>query len=159
MKILTLLLALLPATALADGRPAAAEAQRLLHEAESHAHQLRRLNATDALLEVQLRIANKLQECRETGYPCTGTELLPSSPAPAVSDEGAPTAPQPMALPRVIGIYQGRAQLQLDTDRRVEVRAGQHVGPWRVRAVEVDALELTDGNGNRLRLPIERTTP
>ena len=157
MKALALLLALLPATALADGSPVAEDAQQILHEAESHARELQRLNAADALLEIQLRIANKLRECRSTGYPCTGTELIPSRPSSV--NEAVPASTRPMDLPRVIGIYQGQAQLQLDGDQRLEVRAGQRIGPWQVHAVEIDTLELTDGKGNRLRLPVERSVP
>ena len=137
--------------ALADG----ADPERALREAESYVHELRRLHEADALLEVQLRIAKKLSECRQTGYPCPGLDRL----APEDRAARDPTDPPPPAgafgTPRPVAVYQGRAQLRLDDGRRVEARPGQRLGRWRVRGVEVDAVLLEAEDGRVLRLPVE----
>jgi len=152
--------ALLPAVwcaaALADGDPSEEASRRILQATESHIHELQRLHATDALLEVQLRIARKLQECRQTGYPCPGTELIPS---PAEEKSPSPSPVRTMDLPQLIGIYQGHAQLRLDSGQRVEVHAGQRLGPWRIHSVGVDSLEVLNPEGVRFRIPLERTMP
>ena len=139
--------------ALADGD--GPESARALREAESYVHELRRLHEADALLEVQLRIAKKLSECRDTGYPCPGLDRL----APARHAAGDPAdplpAPETFGTPRPVGVYQGRAQLRLDDGRRVEARPGQQLGRWRVRTVEVDAVQLEAEDGSLLRLPVE----
>lgn len=126
-----------------------------LREAESYVRELRRLHEADALLEVQLRIAKKLSECRQTGYPCPGLDRL----APERHAAGDPADPLPatetFGTPRPVGVYQGRAQLRLDDGRRVEARPGQQLGRWRVRAVEVDAVQLETEDGSVLRLPVE----
>ena len=139
--------------ALADG--AGADPERALREAESYVHELRRLHEADALLEVQLRIAKKLSECRQTGYPCPGLDrLAPERHATGDPADPLPT-PETFGTPRPVGVYQGRAQLRLDDGRRVEARPGQQLGRWRVRAVEVDAVQLETEDGSVLRLPVE----
>ena len=139
--------------ALADGD--GPESARALREAESYVHELRRLHEADALLEVQLRIAKKLSECRDTGYPCPGLDRL----APARHAAGDPAdplpAPETFGTPRPVGVYQGRAQLRLGDGRRVEAHPGQQLGRWRVRTVEVDAVQLEAEDGSLLRLPVE----
>ncbi len=150
------LLAAWSATALADGGISEESSRRILQAAESHVHELQRLHATDALLEVQLRIAKKLQECRQTGYPCPGAELIPS---PAEEESSPPAPARTVDLPQLVGVYQGRAQLRLDSGQHVEVRAGQRLGPWRIHAVEVDSLEVRDPEGARLRIPLTRAMP
>lgn len=139
--------------ALADG--VGPDPGRALREAESYVRELRRLHEADALLEVQLRIAKKLSECRQTGYPCPGLDRL----APERRAGGDPADPPPPAetfgTPRPVGVYQGRAQLRLDDGRRVEARPGQQLGRWRVRTVEVDAVQLETEDGRVLRLPVE----
>ena len=152
-----LLLMSLAAAALADGNPSAENSRRILREAESHVHELQRLNATDALLEVQLRIAKKLHECRQTGYPCPGSELIPSSVEEA--DDPSTASVRAVELPRLINTYQGRAQLRLDNGQQVEVRVGQRLGPWQIHSVSVDSLEVLDPEGSRFRIPVESTTP
>ena len=152
-----LLLAVLSTPVLADGNPAGEVSRRILQEAETHVHDLQRLHATDALLEVQLRIAKKLQECRQTGYPCPGAELIPSPPGEA--DRPNPTPVRTMDLPRLVNIYQGRAQLRLDNGQHVEVRAGQQLGPWQIHSVGIDSLEVQGPEGIRLRIPLEKTAP
>ena len=152
-----LLLATWSATVLADGGSSEETSRRILQEAESHVHELQRLHATDTLLEVQLRIAKKLQECRQTGYPCLGTKLIPS-----MAEETDPTSPTPartMDLPRLVGVYQGRAQLRLDSGQSVEVHAGQKLGPWQIHSVGVDSLEVLSPEGMRFRIPVEGTMP
>ncbi len=151
-------LAIWSAAALAGGEPPVETSRKILQDAESHAHELRRLHAADALLEIQLRIAQKLQECQRTGFPCLGAG---SAPEPIQARAESPTStPAPaMNPPRLIGVYQGRAQLRLDGGQRVEVRAGQRLGPWRIGSVEVDSLELLDAGGARLRLPVTRSAP
>ena len=138
--------------ALADGVP---DPGLALREAESYVRELRRLHEADALLEVQLRIAKKLSECRQTGYPCPGLDRL----APERRAARDPAEPPPPAgafgTPRPVAVYQGRAQLRLDDGRRVEARPGQRLGRWRVRAVEVDAVLLETEDGRVLRLPVE----
>ena len=151
------LLILWSTAALAGGDPSEETSRRILQEAESHVHELQRLHATDALLEVQLRIARKLQECRQTGYPCPGAELVPS-PAEA-ADPSAPAPVRAVELPQLVGVYQGRAQLRLDSGQRVEIRAGQRLGPWRIRSVGVDSLEVLNPEGMRFRIPLERAGP
>lgn len=150
-------LALLSAAALADGEPAGESSRRILQEAESHVHELQRLQATDALLEIQLRIAKKLRECRQTGYPCPGTELIPSPIEQ--EDSPSPSPARSIELPRLVGIYQGRAQLRLDSGQHVEVQAGQRLGPWRIQSVGVDSLDVLNPEGTRLRIPVERPAP
>lgn len=149
-----LLLAAWSASALADGDLSEEASRRMLQAAESHVHELQRLHATDALLEVQLRIAKKLQECRQTGYPCPGAALIPS---PAEEESPAPT--RTMDLPQLVGVYQGHAQLRLDSGQHVEVQAGQRLGSWRIHAVGVDSLEVLNPEGVRLRIPLTRTMP
>lgn len=151
-----LLLAICPAAALADGDLSEEASRRILQAAESHIHELQRLHTTDALLEVQLRIAKKLQECRQTGYPCPGTELIPS---PAEEESPSPAPVRTMDLPQLIGTYQGRAQLRLDSGQHVEVHVGQRLGPWRIHSVGVDSLEVLNPEGMRFRIPLERTAP
>ena len=151
-----LLLAIWPAAALADGDPSEEASRRILQAAESHIHELQRLHATDALLEVQLRIAKKLRECRQTGYPCPGVELIPS---PAKEESPSPAPVRRMNLPQLIGTYQGRARLRLDGGQHVEVHAGQRLGPWRIHSVGVDSLEVLNPEGIRFRIPLERTVP
>ena len=102
-----LLTAVLSAPALADGDPAEEISRRILQEAETHVHELQRLHATDALLEVQLRIAKKLQECRQTGYPCPGAELIPLPPGEE-ADRPNPVPARTLNLPQLVNIYQGR---------------------------------------------------
>lgn len=152
-----LLLAILSTPVLADGDPAGETSRRILQEAKTHVHELQRLHATDALLEVQLRIAKKLQECRQTGYPCPGAELIPSPVGEA--DRPSPTPARTLDLPRLISIYQGQAQLRLDNGQHIEVHAGQQLGPWKIHSVGIDSLEVQDPEGLRLRLPLERTLP
>ncbi len=152
MRLAAAALLLAAPPALADG--AAPDPERALREAESYVHELRRLHEADALLEVQLRIAKKLSECRDAGYPCPGLERM----APERRAARDPADPPPAAAfgtPRPVGIYQGRAQLRLDDGRRVEARPGQRFGRWRVRAVEVDAVQLEAEDGGVLRLPVE----
>ena len=151
-----LLLAAWSAAALADGDLSEEASRRILQAAESHVHELQRLHATDALLEVQLRIAKKLQECRQTGYPCPGAELIPS---PTEEESPVPAPVHTMDLPQLIGVYQGRAQLRLDSGQHVEVHAGQRLGPWRIHSVEVDSLEVLNPEGMRFRIPLDRTAP
>ena len=153
MKTAPLLLLLLSAAVQADGGPSGA-AQKMLEETESHVRELQRLNAADASLEVQLRIARKLQECRQTGYPCTAPGLAPVLPA---HDADAPPRPAPaplLDLPKLLGIYQGRARLQLGDGRQLEARPGQHVGPWLIRAVGVDSMQVQSPQGEPLDVPI-----
>lgn len=152
-----LLTAALSAPALAGDDPAGDISRRILQEAETHVHELQRLHATDALLEVQLRIAKKLQECRQTGYPCPGAELIPLPPGEA--DRPGPIPARTLDLPRLVNIYQGRAQLHLDSGQRVEVRAGQQLGPWQIHSVGIDSLEVQSSDGMRFRIPLERTVP
>ena len=152
-----LLAAVLSAPVLADGDPAGEISQRILQEAETHIHELRRLHATDALLEVQLRIAKKLQECRQTGYPCPGAELIPLPPGE--TDRPGPIPARTLDLPRLINIYQGRAQLRLDSGQHIEVRAGQQLGPWQIHSVGIDSLEVQASDGMRFRIPLGRTVP
>ncbi len=152
-----LLTAVLSAPVLADGDPAGEVSRRILQEAETHVHELQRLHATDALLEVQLRIAKKLQECRQTGYPCPGAELIPLPSEEA--DRPNPIPARTPDLPRLVNIYQGRAQLRLDSDQHVEVRAGQQLGPWQIHSIGIDALEVQGSDGMRFRIPLERTGP
>lgn len=152
-----LLTAVLSAPVLADGDPAGEISRRILQEAETHVHELQRLHATDALLEVQLRIAKKLQECRQTGYPCPGAELIPLPPGEA--DRPGPIPARALDLPRLVKIYQGRAQLRLDSGQHVEVRAGQRLGPWQIHSVGIDALEVQGSDGMRFRIPLERIVP
>ena len=149
-----LLLAAWSASALADGDLSEEASRGVLQAAESHVHELQRLHTTDALLEIQLRIAKKLQECRQTGYPCPGAELIPS---PAEEESLAPT--RTMDLPQLVGVYQGHAQLRLDSGQHVEVQAGQRLGSWRIHAVGVDSLEVLSPEGVRFRIPLTRTTP
>ncbi|MCY4610782.1 MAG: hypothetical protein OXC38_03650 [Gammaproteobacteria bacterium] len=151
-----LLLAIWPAAALADGGLPEEASRRILQAAESHIHELQRLHTTDALLEVQLRIAKKLQECRQTGYPCPGAELIP---APTEEESPAPAPVRTLDLPQLIATYQGRARLRLDSGQHVEVHAGQRLGPWRIHSVGVDSLEVLNPEGMRFRVPLERTTP
>ena len=151
-----LLLAAWSAAALADGDLSEEASRRILQAAESHIHELQRLHATDALLEVQLRIAKKLQECRQTGYPCSGTELIPS---PAEEQSPSPAPMRTMDLPHLVGVYQGRAQLRLDSGQHVEVHAGQRLGSWRIHSVGVDSLEVLNPEGMRFRIPLGRATP
>lgn len=153
-----LLTAVLSAPALADGDPAEEISRRILQEAETHVHELQRLHATDALLEVQLRIAKKLQECRQTGYPCPGAELIPLPPGEE-ADRPNPVPARTLNLPQLVNIYQGRAQLRLDSGQHVEVRAGQQIGPWQIHSIGVDSLEVQSPDGMRLRVPLERTGP
>lgn len=152
-----LLAAALSAPVLADGGPAGDISRRILREAETHVHELQRLHATDALLEVQLRIAKKLQECRQTGYPCPGAELIPLPPGEA--DRPGPVPARTLDLPRLVNIYQGRAQLRLDSGQHIEVRAGQQLGPWQIHSVGIDSLEVQSPDGMRFRIPLERTVP
>lgn len=152
-----LLTAVLSAPVLADGDPAGEISRRILQEAETHVHELQRLHATDSLLEVQLRIAKKLQECRQTGYPCPGAELIPLPPGEA--DHLNPVPARTLDLPQLVSIYQGRAQLRLDSGQHVEVRAGQRLGPWQIHSVDIDSLEVQGSDGMRLRIPLERTVP
>lgn len=152
-----LLAAVLSAPVLADGGPDGEISRRILQEAETHIHELQRLHATDALLEVQLRIAKKLQECRQTGYPCPGAELIPSPPGEA--GHPGPVPARTLDLPQLINIYQGRAQLRLDSGQHVEVRAGQQLGSWQIHSVGIDSLEVQGSDGMRLRIPLERTVP
>ena len=152
-----LLTAALSAPVLADGDPGGEISRRILQEAETHVHELQRLHATDALLEVQLRIAKKLQECRQTGYPCPGTELIPLPPGEA--DHSGPIPARVLDLPQLVNIYQGRAQLRLDSGQHVEVRAGQQLGPWQIHSVGIDSLEVQSSDGMRLRIPLEKTVP
>ena len=152
-----LLLAVLSAPALADGDPAGEISRRILQEAETHVHELQRLHATDALLEVQLRIAKKLQECRQAGYPCPGAELIPSPPGEA--DRPDTTPARTLDLPRLVNIYQGRAQLRLGNGQHVEVRAGQQLGPWEIQSIGIDSLEVQGPEGTRVRVPLERAAP
>lgn len=152
-----LLATVLSAPVLADGDPAGEISRRILQEAETHVHELRRLHATDALLEVQLRIAKKLQECRQTGYPCPGAELIPLPPRE--TDHPGPVSARTLDLPQLINIYQGRAQLRLDNGQHVEVRTGQQLGPWQIHSVGVDSLEVQSFDGMRFRIPLERTVP
>ena len=152
-----LLATVLSAPVLADGDPAGEISQRILQEAETHIHELQRLHATDALLEVQLRIAKKLQECRQTGYPCPGAELIPLPPGEA--DRPGPIPARTLDLPRLINIYQGRAQLRLDSGQHIEVRAGQQLGPWQIHSVGIDSLEVQGSDGMRFRIPLGRTVP
>ena len=151
-----LVLAAWSAAALADGDLSEEASRRILQAAESHVHELQRLHTTDALLEVQLRIAKKLQECRQTGYPCPGAELVPS---PAEEESPTPAPARMMDLPQLVGVYQGYAQLRLDSGQRVEVRAGQRLGSWRIHAVRVDSLEVLNPEGVQFRIPLTRTTP
>lgn len=151
-----LLLAAWSAAALADGDLSEEASRRILQAAESHVHELQRLHATDALLEVQLRIAKKLQECRKTGYPCPGAELIPS---PAEEESPSPAPARMMDLPQLVGVYQGRAQLRLDSGQHVEVHAGQRLGSWRIHSVGVDSLEVLNPEGMRLRIPLGGATP
>ena len=151
-----LLLAVWSTAALADGDLSEEASRRILQAAESHVHELQRLHATDALLEVQLRIAKKLQECRQTGYPCPGAELIPS---PAEEESPAPAPTRMVDLPQLVGVYQGRAQLRLDSGQHVEVRAGQRLGSWRIHAVGVDSLDVLNSEGARFRIPLTRATP
>ena len=151
-----LLLALWSTTALADGDSSEEASRKILQAAEFHIQELRRLHATDALLEVQLRIARKLQECQQTGYPCLGAEPLPPS------TEGTSPSPAPARapdLPQLVGVYQGRARLRLDGGRHVEAQAGQRLGPWRILSVEVDSIEMTDPEGMRFRIPLQKPAP
>lgn len=152
-----LLAAVLSVPALADGDPAEEISRRILQEAETHVHELQRLHATDALLEVRLRIAKKLQECRQTGYPCPGAELIPLPPKEA--NRPGPIPSRTLDLPRLVNIYQGRAQLRLDSGQHVEIRAGQQLGPWQVHSIGIDSLEVQGSDGMRLRIPLERTGP
>ncbi len=152
-----LLAAILSAPVLADGDPAGETSRRILQEAETHVHELQRLHATDALLEVQLRIAKKLQECRQTGYPCPGAELIPLQSREA--DHPGPIPARTLDLPQLINIYQGRAQLRLDSGQHIEVRAGQQLGPWQIHSVGIDSLEVQGSDGMRFRIPLERTVP
>lgn len=152
-----LLLAALSAPVLADGNPAREISRQILQEAETHAHELQRLHATDALLEVQLRIAKKLQECRQTGYPCPGAELIP--PPPGEANRPSPAPARAADLPRLFNIYQEHAQLRLDNGQYVEVRAGQQLGPWQIHSIGIDSIEVQSLNGIRLRIPLERTVP
>ena len=116
--------------------------------------ELQRLNAADASLEVQLRIAKKLQECQQTGYPCTVPGLAPHRPAHEADAAPAP-APAPLFdMPQLIGTYQGRARLQLGDGRQLEARPGQHVGPWLIRAVGIDSMQLQTPQGERLDVPV-----
>ena len=150
-----LLLMLLPATPMADGDVMTDASEQVLREAESHGRELQRLHATDALLEIQLRIAKKLQECRQTGYPCPGVELIPS-----ISEtKDTPSPASSVDMPQLIGTYQGKARLRLDNGRQIEVRAGQRLGRWRIHAVGTDALDVQDPNGGLFRIPIEANTP
>lgn len=151
------LTAILSAPVLADGGPAGEVSRRILQEAEAHVHELQRLHATDALLEIQLRIAKKLQECRQTGYPCPGAELIPLPPREA--DHPVPVPARTLDLPRLINVYQGRAQLRLDSGQHVEVRAGQQLGAWQIRSVGIDSLEVQGSDGTRFRVPLERAAP
>ena len=151
-----LLLAAWSAAALADGDLSGEASRRILQAAESHVHELQRLHATDALLEVQLRIAKKLQECRQTGYPCPGVELVPS---PAEESSPSPSPARAMDLPQLVGVYQGHAQLRLDSGQHVEVHAGQWLGSWQIHSVGVDSLEVRDPEGARFRIPLERSVP
>ena len=151
-----LLLATWSAAALADGDLSEEASRRILQAAESHVHELQRLHATDALLEVQLRIAKKLQECRQTGYPCPGAELIPS---PSEEKSPAPTPVHTMDLPQLISVYQGRAQLRLDSGQHVEVHAGQRLGFWRIHSVGIDSLEVLNPEGMQFRIPLSRATP
>jgi len=152
-----LLAVVLSAPVLADGDPAGEISQRILQEAETHVHELQRLHATDALLEVQLRIAKKLQECRQTGYPCPGAELIPLPPGEADHPGSIPA--RTLDLPRLVNVYQGRAQLRLDSGQHIEVRAGQQLGPWQIHSVGIDSLEVQSSDGMRLRIPLEKTMP
>ncbi len=152
-----LLMAVLSAPALADGDPVGDAARHTLQEAEAHVHELQRLHATDALLEIQLRIAKKLQECRQTGYPCPGAELIPPPPREAGRPEPVPA--RTLNLPQLVNVYQGGAQLRLDNGQHIEVRAGQQLGPWRIHSVGIDWLEVQGPDGMRLRVPLERVEP
>ncbi|MDE0153693.1 MAG: hypothetical protein OXN23_07590 [Gammaproteobacteria bacterium] len=152
-----LLAVALSAPVLADGDPAGEVSRRILQEAETHIHELQRLHATDALLEIQLRIAKKLQECRQTGYPCPGAELIPSPPGEV--DHPDPIPARTLDLPRLINIYQGRAQLRLDSGQHIEVRSGQQLGPWQIHSVGIDSLEVQGSDGMRFRIPLEGRVP
>ena len=139
--------------ALADG--AGADPEQALREAESYVHELRRLHEADALLEVQLRIAKKLSECRQTGYPCPGLDRLAPERRAARDPADPPPPAGAFGTQRPVAVYQGRAQLRLDDGRRIEARSGQRLGRWRVRGVEVDAVLLEAADGRVLRLPVE----
>lgn len=139
--------------ALADG--IGPEPGRALREAENYVHELRRLHEADALLEVQLRIAKKLSECRDAGYPCPGLDRLAPERRAGRDPADPLPAPETFGTPRPVGVYQGRAQLRLDDGRRVEAQPGQQLGRWRVRTVDVDAVQLEAADGRVLRLPVE----
>ena len=156
MRAVLLLAAWSAAALAADGDRSEEASRRILQAAESHVHELQRLHATDALLEVQLRIAKKLQECRQTGYPCPGVGPVPS---PAEESPPAPAPVRAMDLPQLVGVYQGHARLRLDSGRHVEVRAGQRLGRWRIHSVGVDSLEMLNPEGMRFRLSLERAAP
>ncbi len=151
MKALYLML--LPAAIQADGGLSDA-AQEILEETEAHVRELQRLNAADASLEVQLRIARKLQECQQTGYPCTAPGLAPAMPAHEADAAPRPTPAPLFDMPKLIGTYQGRARLQLSDGRHLEALPGQHVGPWLIRAVGIDSMQVQTPQGNRLRVPV-----
>ena len=157
MKRFCLLLAL-SAPAYADGLPPQERSRQILQEAESYSHELQRLQSADSLLDIQLRIAKKLQECRKTGYPCQGAEMiaLPRSEAERPAAAPTPTPAPAQTLPRLIGVYQGHARLRLEGGQSVEVQPGQTLGVWRIDAIGIDSLELRTPQGRRIRLPLER---
>ena len=145
---------LLAASAAQAGAPEAAPAGAA---ADAYLRELQRLHEADSLLELQLRIANKLAECRKTGYPCAGLERLapgadaaPDAPGSAPV-AGAWSAPPPL---RVVGVYRDRARLRLDDGREIELQAGQRLGLWRLVRVLMDAVVLEDERGGRWRLPV-----
>ena len=150
----TLLLAALSAPVLADGGPSEDISRRVLEEAETHVHELRRLHATDALLEVQLRIAkNSRNAARPATLPGGGTD-------PAFARGGRPPRPGPARQPAPARQrLPGRAQLRLDNGQHVEVRAGQQFGSWRIRSIGIDLLEVQDPEGRRVRIPLEEPAP
>ena len=152
MRIVILLFCL-AGSAIADGEPENLNAARILHEAEEHLRKLQRLNETDALLEVQLKIAKKLRECQQTGYPCTGLKLPGNTVAPpSQTDVSLPA----FTLPQLLATYQGRAQVRTSDGNLLEIQPGTQIGPWKVRQIAIDFISLENAAGELLYLGLER---
>lgn len=134
--------------------PAAlAEAPDKTPASDAYLEELQRLHEVDSLLELQLRIANKLVECRDTGFPCGDTEHR----AARETDESQhqASARLPIAAPQVLAVYRDRARFRLDDTRTVEVRTGETFGTWRLIAVNVDTVVLADEHGRAWHVPVQ----
>ncbi len=128
-----------------------------LQEAEDHIRELQRLHATDALLEVQLRIAKKMRACQDTGYPCPAATLAPTPTLPIPTPK-APVSEPAFPVAQLLATYQGRAHLRLDDGQHIEVQAGQRLGFWKVHKVDLDFVQLQDAQGRMLRIPVQAST-